>query len=147
MPAPVTPKVGTDTFVLNDRSEVCLIRRTDNQLWALPGGYQNLGETPAGCAAREFHEETGYHIRVTGLLGVYSSLCYQALTRINRGREVTHLLFLGELIGGDACPSDESSEIGWFSKDSLPPLSDGHQIRVLHGFDRIHPSSTGPYFE
>ena len=65
MPEPLTPKVGSDTFVVNSDSQVCLIRRKDNGLWALPGGYQDLGETPAECAKREFYEETGYHVKVT----------------------------------------------------------------------------------
>ena len=73
MPKPITPLVGCDTFVVNTRRQVCLIRRADNGLWALPGGYQELGETPMECAAREFLEETGLIIEVTRLLGVYSS--------------------------------------------------------------------------
>lgn len=147
MPAPVTPKVGSDTFVINHNAEVCLIRRTDNKLWALPGGYQDLGETPAECAAREFHEETGYQIRVTRLLGVFSSLRYPTLTNVNRSREVTHILFFGELIGGEACPSDESVEIGWFSEEGLPPLSDGHLTRVQHGFGLFNDPIAGLHFE
>ncbi|HEY32234.1 MAG TPA: NUDIX domain-containing protein [Dehalococcoidia bacterium] len=74
MPAPVTPIVGADTFVVNGKKEVCLIRRSDNGLWALPGGAQDLGETPEECARREFEEETGLLIRITRLLGVFSSL-------------------------------------------------------------------------
>ena len=98
MPEPLTPKIGCDTFVVNDRNEVCLIRRADNGLWAMPGGYQDLGETPAECAAREFHEETGYRIRVVGLLGAFSSLRYPSKMNLVRNREITHLPFQGECI-------------------------------------------------
>jgi ADP-ribose pyrophosphatase YjhB (NUDIX family) len=147
MPEPVTPKIGSDSFVLNHDHEVCLIRRSDNGLWALPGGYQDLGETPAECAGREFHEETGYLIRVTGLLGVFSSLRYSESTNVNRGREVTHILFQGELVGGKARGSTESLDVGWFPEASLPPLSDGHLSRVKFGFDRSSGRSTAPSFE
>lgn len=98
MPEPTTPKIGCDTFVVNDRNEVCLIRRAGNGLWAMPGGYQDLGETPAECAAREFHEETGIRIRVVGLLGAFSSLRYPSKMNVIRNREITHLLFHGECI-------------------------------------------------
>lgn len=130
MPAPQTPKVGSDTFVINGNIEVCLIRRSDNGLWALPGGYQDLGETPAECAKREFYEETGYEVRVTRLLGVFSSLRYPARTNVNRSGEVTHILFYGEIVGGQSHSSDETLDAGWFREDDLPSLSDGHLSRV-----------------
>lgn len=147
MPEPVTPKVGSDTFVSNEQGEVCLIRRADNRLWALPGGYQELGESPAECARREFYEETGYHIRITRLIGVYSSLRYPATTHVNRNREVTHILFSGEIIDGSPKPSDEAVEIGWFPEDDLPPLSEGHPIRVRHGFSRLGNATMDSHFE
>lgn len=77
MPKPITPLVGTDTFVINEKSELCLIKRADNGLWALPGGCQELNETSAECARREYFEETGLIIEITKLLGVFSSLKYE----------------------------------------------------------------------
>ncbi len=147
MPEPITPKVGSDTFVLNDKEQVCLIRRSDNGLWALPGGYQDLGEAPAECAKREFFEETGYHIQITELLGVFSSLKYPATTNVNRSREVTHILFAGELIEGGTKTSAESIEIGWFLQIELPALSEGHAIRIDIGFRKYHGLQLVPYYE
>lgn len=135
MPAPVTPLVGADTFVVNDNQQVCLVRRSDNGLWALPGGCQDLGETPRQCAVREFFEETGFKIEVTVLIGVFSSLLYEQTTNINRGREIVHVLFAGRLLGGKQTPSEETPEISWFSESKLPPLSDGHEPRVRMGFE------------
>jgi len=71
MPKPVTPLVGCDAFVLNEQKQVLLIKRVDSDLWALPGGFHDLGETPAKCAARECLEETGYNIEVIRLLGFF----------------------------------------------------------------------------
>ena len=147
MPAPTTPKTGADTFVLNDRNEVCLIRRADNGLWAMPGGYQDLGETPAECAAREFYEETGYQIKISRLLGVFSSLRYQVPTDVNRGRDVTHILFQGDLVGGSISTSNETVEIGWFSEFDLPPLSDGHLSRLTHAFKSNLTPNPNAHFE
>lgn len=147
MPAPVTPIVGADTFVVNGNKEVCLIRRSDNGLWALPGGAQDLGETPGECARREFEEETGLQIRVARLLGVFSSLQYDAITNVNRGREVTHILFAGEIVGGKQETSVETLEIGWFAQEHLPPLSDGHEIRIEFGFRALKNHHRDAYFE
>ena len=40
--------------------------------WTLPGGGMEHGEDPYDTVLREVEEETGYHIEVTGLLGVDS---------------------------------------------------------------------------
>lgn len=68
MAKPVTPLVGCDVFVLNQKSEVLLIQRADNGRWALPGGCHDLGETAQLCAERECREESGYEVKVTDLL-------------------------------------------------------------------------------
>jgi len=147
MTEPVTPKTGSDTFVVNDKNEVCLVRRSDNGLWALPGGFQDLGETPAECAGREFLEETGLQISITGLLGVFSSLRYGDTTNVNRGRELTHLLFRGQVVGGGEIPSCETPEIGWFSEEGLPPLSDGHAPRIQFGFRSLNAPHVDSHYE
>ena len=147
MPAPITPIVGADTFVVNGKKEVCLIRRSDNGLWALPGGAQDLGETPEECARREFEEETGLQVHITRLLGVFSSLRYDTITNVNRGREVTHILFAGEIIGGKQETSAETLEIGWFGQECLPALSDGHEVRVKFGFRTLEIPREDAHFE
>jgi ADP-ribose pyrophosphatase YjhB (NUDIX family) len=147
MPKPMTPIVGADTFVANENAQVCLVRRSDNELWALPGGAQDLGETPEQCAVREFLEETGYKIELSGLIGVFSSILYKQTTNVNRGREVTHILFMGRITGGSPKTSEETTEIGWFSVDALPPLSDGHELRLRFGFDYLNNPSLAAHFE
>ncbi|HEY32233.1 MAG TPA: hypothetical protein G4O10_03900 [Dehalococcoidia bacterium] len=53
---------------------------------------------------------------------------------MNRGWEVTHILFAGEVVGGKEETSVETLEIGWFAQECLPALADGHEIRVDLGF-------------
>ena len=77
MPRPLTPFVGCDVFLPDPAGRVLLIRRRDNGFWALPGGCQDLGETPAECARRECREETGLEVQITRLLGVFSSKRYE----------------------------------------------------------------------
>ena len=143
----ITPYVGADTFCVNERNEVCLIRRADNGLWATPGGCHDLGETAAECAAREFREETGLIVRITALLGVFSSLRYGDGTGMNRGREFCHLLFRGELIGGIEATSDETTAVGWFAEDALPPLAPGHEARIRHAYAMLHDAALPPHYE
>jgi ADP-ribose pyrophosphatase YjhB (NUDIX family) len=49
-----------------------MIQRSNNQLWALPGGAQDIGETTREAAIREVLEETGVSIEITGISGIYS---------------------------------------------------------------------------
>jgi ADP-ribose pyrophosphatase YjhB (NUDIX family) len=147
MPKPVTPLVGCDVFVLNEKHEVLLIKRADNGLWALPGGCHDLGETPQECAERECKEESGYLVKVTDLLGVYSSNRYEYINYPWKENEFCHLLFKAELFGGRAEISFESTQIGWFSEENLPALSDGHDARISFGFKSSRELSIKPYFE
>ena len=43
--------------VVNNRGELLLIRRTDNQNWAMPGGAMDLGKTIVPAGVRETREE------------------------------------------------------------------------------------------
>lgn len=56
----------------NDKGEILMIRRTDNDNWALPGGAIDLGESVTQAAIRETKEETGIDVEITGLIGIYS---------------------------------------------------------------------------
>ena len=147
MTKPITPLVGTDTFVVNNNNKVCLIRRSDNKLWALPGGCMELGETPAQAAVREFREETGLKIELTKLLGVFSSVNYEYTTYPYKDDEFCHLLFMGRVIGGNEQTSIETTEIGWFSINELVDISDGHFKRIKFGFSCLKRKNWTPHFE
>lgn len=133
----LTPFVGCDVFILNEKQELLLIQRSDNGLWALPGGYQNLGETSKDCAIRECLEETGYNVEITELIGVFSSLNYEFVHYPLKDIEICHLFFLGKIISGDSKTSGETKKVSWFSEDKLPDLSDGHNIRINFGWKYI----------
>lgn len=147
MPKPMTPLVGCDAFVLNEKNQVLLIKRADNGFWALPGGCHDLGETPMECAVRECFEESGYKIKVTQLLGVYSSNRYRYVNYPWTENQFCHVMFRGDIIGGGALTSNETTEVGWFSEGLIPPLSDGHDIRIKHGFQFSKLTNFQPYFE
>lgn len=135
MPKPITPLVGCDVFIVNDLGQVLLIKRSDNGLWALPGGCQELGETPVECAVREAAEETGFVIRITRLMGVFSSTRYPYVHYPWKDNEFTHVLFGAVIEGGAPAPSAETPELGFFGADALPEISDGYLLRIRAGFE------------
>jgi ADP-ribose pyrophosphatase YjhB (NUDIX family) len=50
---------SVNIVVVNDADEILLIRRSDNDNWAVPGGAVDLGESVAQAAIRETLED-GY---------------------------------------------------------------------------------------
>jgi ADP-ribose pyrophosphatase YjhB (NUDIX family) len=46
-------------IVPNERGELLLVHKTDNDLWALPGGAMDVGESMAETVVREVKEDTG----------------------------------------------------------------------------------------
>lgn len=147
MPKPITPLCGYDVFITDSEERVLLICRTDNGQWALPGGCQNLDDTPREAAVRECLEETGLEVKISHLLGVWSSLCYEYVNYPWKDNTFTHLLFRAEVIGGIQRTSGESSKIGWFAETELPLLSDGHAPRISFGFRWLKDPGLAPYFE
>lgn len=147
MPKPITPLVGCDVFVLNEKNEVLMIKRSDNGFWALPGGCHDLGETPKMCAIRECREESGYEVEVTDLLGVFSSNCYPYVNYPWKENQFCHVMFKARVVGGSAKLSSETTEVRWFAENEIPPLSDGHGPRIEVGFAALKNPSKKPYFE
>jgi 8-oxo-dGTP pyrophosphatase MutT (NUDIX family) len=65
-------QLAASAFIRNDQGHVLLGQRSDVMLWAPPSGVVQLGETPARTLVREVLEETGLHIVVERLIGLYT---------------------------------------------------------------------------
>src|SRR5258708_31023977 len=68
----IVPSVNV--AVTNAADEILLIRRSDNDNWALPGGAVDLGESLPQAAIRETREESGVECEITGVSGIYTHL-------------------------------------------------------------------------
>jgi 8-oxo-dGTP diphosphatase len=73
--------------------------------WTLPGGGMEHGEDPYDTVLREVEEETGYHVELTGLLGV-DSIRRTASRRFGRSvdRHGVRLVYEGRVVGGELRP-------------------------------------------
>ena len=58
---------GAVAIIENEKGEILLQRRSDNDLWGIPGGCQELGESFEETIIREIKEETNLDIEAKDL--------------------------------------------------------------------------------
>jgi ADP-ribose pyrophosphatase YjhB (NUDIX family) len=138
-PQPNSIVPACTVFVTNEDDAVLLIRRTDNGLWALPGGAQEFGESIAQTAVRETKEETGVDIEVTGLVGVYTDPTHVVEFSDGEVRQQFSICFRADYRGGEPTPSAESSDVGWVLRWEDLPIHPSMQMRIIHGYEHIEP--------
>lgn len=69
-----TLAVGCSASIIDPTNgKLLLVRRADNNRWAVPGGYMVPGESITEACAREVKEETGLQVLVDHLIAVYST--------------------------------------------------------------------------
>ncbi len=139
----VTPKVGVDGVVFNSKGEILLIQRSDNRLWALSGGWAEVGETPSSAVAREFREETGLGIQATDLLGVYDGRIHQT----QHPHHIYHIVFLCSILRGEPQTGREILDLGFFSAKALPEISSPHEKPIRDAFAKRAGELAYPFFD
>lgn len=135
-PRPNSIAVAVSAFVLNDQGHLLMIRRTDNDLYAIPGGQLELGETLSQTAVREVKEETGIDIEVTDIVGLYSNPHHVMAYDDGEVRQEFSICFRARPTGGQLRTSNESSEVMWVSRAALPRLNvhPSIRLRIEHGY-------------
>jgi ADP-ribose pyrophosphatase YjhB (NUDIX family) len=112
----VTPKIGCSVAAFDEHGQVALIKRADNGRWALPGGYAEVGSTPATNALRELHEETGLDAEIERLVGLYDNRQFGSVAPYH----FYTCLFRARITGGAARTSSETTEVVLVDLDDLP---------------------------
>ncbi|MHC1563172.1 NUDIX hydrolase [Actinomycetospora sp. C-140] len=134
-PAANSLVVAVAVVVLDDEGRVLLIQRTDNGLWALPGGGQELGESVSQAGVRETREETGLDVEVTGIVGVYSDPRHVISYDDGEVRQEFSICLRARPVSGELTTSSESRVVRWVDPGLLGQL-DMHPTmrrRVEHG--------------
>ena len=112
------PKVAVGVLVEKD-GKVLLTRRVNDPekgKWSLPAGFMDAHETPELAAERECLEETGLHVKVTGLVDVLGGREHPS------GADV-FMLYRAAILGGDLNAGDDADRVGFFARNELPPLA------------------------
>lgn len=108
----LNPKVVAGT-VPRQGGQIWLVRRNIEPSWGswtFPGGYVDLGECVPDAAVRETYEETKLHVRLDGLLNIYS---YAHVG-------VVLIVYRATVTGGIAEATPESQEVKAFRTAEIP---------------------------
>jgi ADP-ribose pyrophosphatase YjhB (NUDIX family) len=125
--------------VVNDKGQLLLMRRSDNDNWALPGGAMDIGETIAEAAVRETREETGIDCEIVRLVGVYTNPRHVMLYTSNgEVRQECSLVFAARATGGEPTTSSESLEVRWVAANEVNDFTmhPSMRQRVQHVLER-----------
>src|ERR1700712_3843452 len=110
-------------IVTNAAGELLMVHKTDNNLWALPGGGMDPGESISQTIVREVKEETGMDVAVTGIVGIYTNPGHVIAYDDGEVRQQCSICFTTDLLGGEIATSSETSEVEFVPIDRLDGLN------------------------
>jgi len=132
-------RVGVFGIITDEEDRVLLCHRRDFDLWNLPGGGVEEGESPWDALVREIEEETGLEAAPVHLSGVYSK----------PDRNEIVFSFFCRVTGGAVRLTDEADRIEYFSLERIPRNTVPKQLERIEDFfsDRMgthYRVQTGP---
>lgn len=123
---PPSPKLDVRAAVFQGDA-ILMVQEASDQRWSLPGGWIDVGESPAHAVEREVKEETGYDCRARKLIGVFDRRRHAHSPTL---LHIYKLFFWCELTGGAPAVSVETTAVDFFSLDRLPELSTARVTRA-----------------
>jgi 8-oxo-dGTP diphosphatase len=120
---PARPFLAVSAAIVRD-GRILLVRRArapGRDLFSLPGGVVEAGETLAQAVIREVHEETGLTVEPVALAGQREVIVRDAAGRVERHFVI--LAFACRWRAGEAAPSEEVAEARWLAPDQFDGLA------------------------
>ena len=114
----ITPKVDVRGAVVQD-GKILLIQERADDRWAMPGGWADLGNSPALVAEREVWEESGYRVKAEKVVAVIDANRIEPFEFFHAYK----IIFLCTLLDGEPRTSYETLAVDFFDPDHLPLLS------------------------
>ena len=114
-----------------DEIEIVLCGRKSPELWALPKGTPDTGETRERTAIREVSEETGLEVKTEGFIDCIQYWFVRPSDNVRCHKTV--LYYLMSVTGGDVSRHDhEFDEARWFSaSEALRIMSYENEAKVV----------------
>lgn len=126
---------AASAVVVDPDGRILLHRRTDNELWSIPGGGMEVGETIAETVVREVEEETGLKVEPERLVGIYTNPRHVTSYDDGEVRQQFSICFACRIVGGQLLDrTDESLEVGFHSPEEIEvmPMHPSIRLRIAH---------------
>ena len=118
----ITPKIGTDAAIFNDKGEILLMERADGSGWCLPCGWVEANERPIDAMVREVREETGLDVAIKQLVGVFT----RKASAMNGPHTMVAVVHLCEVIAGELTLSPEGLALKYWPIDEMENWHPNH---------------------
>ena len=129
--------VGACVFLFNEKSQILLQHRADNDLWGCPGGITDVDELVEQTAMRELFEETGVQLDAVKLVGVASGAAMRYVYPNGDDTSNVCIVFCAQVPSSTPIARDEEShELRWVD---LPALGFPMSPPSAHMFERFRP--------
>jgi ADP-ribose pyrophosphatase YjhB (NUDIX family) len=140
-----TPKVDVRAAIFQ-KQKILLVREREDDRWTLPGGWADVGLSPAECVEKEVREEAGLIVKARKLLAAWDRNKHP---HPPLPFHVYKMVFHCEAIGGSPTAQDETTGVDFFGEDEIPPLS---LTRILPAqiqqiFDHVRHPERPPAFD
>jgi len=122
-----TPRVDVRGAVFQSRRLLMVRERMDGG-WTLPGGWADVGDVPSEAAEREVWEEAGYKVKARQVVGVYDANRAGRLDLFHAFK----IVFLCDLISGEAKTSFETSDVAFFERNEIPQVLSADRTNLRH---------------
>ena len=114
----ITPRIDVRGAVIRE-NKILLIQERADGMWAMPGGWADLGNAPASVAEREVWEESGFRVRAEKVVTVIDANRIEPMEFYHAYK----IIFLCTLLDGEPRISHETLAVDFFDPKHLPPLS------------------------
>jgi ADP-ribose pyrophosphatase YjhB (NUDIX family) len=114
-----TPKIDI-RGVIFQKEKLLFVREKKNQCWSLPGGWADIGLTPAENVVKEVMEEAGLAVRAEKVIALWDKKKHD---HPPSPYYTYKIVILCQVVGGSLTPGIETDDVCFFDRNSIPELS------------------------
>jgi ADP-ribose pyrophosphatase YjhB (NUDIX family) len=119
----ITPKVGADAAIFDERGRILLVERADDRRWGLPAGWVEPNEPPSHTVVREVREEIGLDVEPVQLVDVI----FRPASARAGPHAVVSVVYLCEVRGGKMNFSHEVVSAQYWQLSEVPAWHQNHE--------------------
>jgi len=100
--------------------QILLVREATDRLWTLPGGFAEVGCSPAENVEKEIWEEASIRAKAQSVYSIKHKAKHDYDPDV---RDFYKIFFICESDEDNPKPGDETTDVGFFRLEALPSLS------------------------